>query len=172
MANAMAAGIKSEKGDRRLSGGFTLIEVLIVVGLIFIVGVIVVPTFQRIVQNGNLRSAARNIAADFALHKERAVSQSKMYRITFDVTGNNYSIRECTNSGSVCGGWASIRVKSLGEFGKDIAIQSDKTTESDYYIQTRGTVTAGKIGLGNQRGSDATITINITGKASVQFTMQ
>lgn len=168
----MATGIESKRGNSRPSGGLTLIEALIVIGLVIIVGFIAVPTFQRMIMNNNLRSAARDIAADLALHKERAVSESRMYRITLDVAGNNYSIRECTNSGSDCAGWTSIRVKNFTEFGRDIAIVPSLTTHADYFIQTRGTVTPGTIVLANRRGSNATITVNITGRTSAQFHMQ
>ncbi len=159
------------RDNRFRSAGLTLIEVLIVVGLLIILGVIAIPTFQRIYVNYNLRSAARDIAAEFAAHKERAVSENKMYRLTFNAAANTYSVRECTDAGSDCTQWNSVQVKKFDDFGKDIALQAAKTTEWDYYIQTRGTVTAGSIVLANQRGSNAKITVNITGKTSVQFEM-
>ncbi len=164
--------MKMKIGKRDRASGLTLIEVLIIVGLVIILGAIALPTVQRISLNYNLRSAARDIAADFALHKERAVSENRMYRITFNVGANNYSIRACASPGSDCPAWNSTQVKSLSEFGQDIALQAARTTEWDYYLQTRGTVTAGSIALANQRGSNAKITVNITGKTSVQFDMR
>ncbi len=164
--------MKIIKNNRDASSGLTLIEVLIIVGLIIILGAIALPTIQRFTVNYNLRSAARDVAADFALQKERAISKSRMYRITFNAAANNYSIRECAGSGSDCSQWNPLQVKNLSEFGKDISFQASKSTEWDYYIQTRGTVTAGSVVLANQRGSNAKITVNIAGKTSIQFEMR
>ncbi len=164
--------MKIRRDNRVASSGLTLIEALIIVGLVVILGAIAVPTVQRITANYNLRSAARDLAADFALQKERAVSNSRMYRITFNAAANNYSIRECAGTGSDCAQWNPIQVKNFSEFGQDISFQASKSTEWDYYIQTRGTVTAGSIVLANQRGSNAKITVNIAGKTSIQFDMR
>ncbi|MEA1935901.1 MAG: prepilin-type N-terminal cleavage/methylation domain-containing protein, partial [Thermodesulfobacteriota bacterium] len=56
--------------------GFTLVELMITVALIAIMALIAVPAFQRHAINANLKSATRDIASDFLLLKERAISEN------------------------------------------------------------------------------------------------
>lgn len=140
--------------------GFSLVEVMIVIAILAILLAIAVPSFQRFAINSDLRSAARDIAGDFFLCKERAIAENATYTITFNVGANTYAI--------VC---PDTRTKTPATFRpNNIVLQSASTTA--YTFQPRGTVTAGNIALTNSRNSTATITINITGRTSVAFTMQ
>ena len=157
---------KQNKG-RTNCRGFTLMELLITMVLIAIVGLIAVPSFQRIAINSNLKTAVRDMAADFAFYKERAIAESCMYRIVLNTGGGNYDIQQCVAIGSVCGGYNSIQVKNLSQYASDIIF--DSATQTVYTFQTRGTVTNGTIRLRNGRNSTGEIRINITGRANVQF---
>ena len=153
--------------------GFTLLELIITIAILAVVAGIAYPTFQRYAINGNLKTAVRDLAADFTLYKERAVAESRMYRIVLDVANGNYDIRQCGATGSSCGGgYNSIQVKNLANIANDITFDSVNTTVTDYFFQTRGTVTNGTIVLRNSRNSTGTITINITGRTNVQFNLQ
>ncbi len=147
--------------------GYTLMELLITMVLIAIVGLIAYPSFQRIAINNNLKTAARDLVADFGLYKERAVAESCMYRIVLNTGGGTYDIQQCGATGSVCGGYNSIQVKNLIQYANDIRFNF--ASQTVYTFQTRGTVNPGTIRLTNRRGSAATISINITGRANVQF---
>lgn len=171
----MALDRKRNKKDKgRYNGrGFTLMELLITMAIIAIVALIAVPSFQRIAINNNLKTAARDIASDFALYKERAIAESRMYRIVLNVGSGTYDIEQCGATGSVCGGgYNLIQVKNLSQYARDIIFNSGTTTVTTYFFQTRGTVTNGTIVLGNSRNSTGTIAINITGRTNVQFILQ
>lgn len=152
--------------------GFTLIEIIIVLVLLAIVAVIALPTFQRLVVNSPLKTATRDLMAEIALQKERAIAESRQYRIVLDVNGNSYDIQQCANTGSICNSWNSIQVKNLNRYANDISFDTGGTTVTNYIFQTRGTVTNGTIVLRNSRNSTATITINIAGRTNVQFNLQ
>jgi prepilin-type N-terminal cleavage/methylation domain-containing protein len=171
---------KKEKSDN--CRGFTLIELIITLTIIVIVASIAVVSFQKMAINSSLKTAARDIAADFAQLKERAISGDRdattpgnivirMYRISLNVAGNSYQLQQCNNPGSPCGGWTTIQNKNLSGYANDIIFGAG-TAPSNYDFQTRGTVNSGRISLTNSRGSTATITINFPGRTRVEFTLQ
>ncbi len=156
---------KKEKSDN--CRGFTLIELIITLTIIVIVASIAVVSFQRLAVNSSIKTAARDVASDFALHKERAVAENRMYKISLDVANGTYDIQQCGATGSSCGGgYNSVQVKNLTRYASDITFTTNVT---DFFFQTRGTVTNGTIVLRNGRNSTGTITINITGRTNVQF---
>jgi prepilin-type N-terminal cleavage/methylation domain-containing protein len=144
--------------------GFSLVELMITIGIFAILAAIAIPSFQRHVVNADLRNAARSIATDFFLYKEHAIAENRPYRILFNTGDNSYEVQQPPGT--------AIATKSLTTFRYDIAIDMGGTTLIDYTIQPRGTVTNGAVRLTNSRGSTATVTINITGKTSVTFNMQ
>lgn len=153
-------------------GGFTLIELIILLAILAIVAAIALPTFQRLVVNSPLKTAARDLMAEIALQKERAIAESRQYRLVLDVNGGSYEVLQCQNTGSTCGSWSSLQVKNLTRYGNDIIFDSGATTLTNYVFQTRGTVSMGTIVLRNSRNSTATIRINIAGRTNVQFNLQ
>ena len=163
---------KKEKSDN--CRGFTLIELIITLTIIVIVASIAVVSFQRLAVNSSIKTAARDVASDIALYKERAIAESRMYRISLDVNSGTYNIQQCGATGSSCASWDPnpIQVKNLARFASDITFDSNITTATHLFFQTRGTVTNRTIGLRNGRGSTATITINITGRTNVKFNLQ
>jgi hypothetical protein len=128
-----------------------------------------VPSFQRMAINGNLRTAARDLASDFFNLKQRAMAENRMYRIPLNIGGNNYTLQQCNNTGSACGGYAITLTKNLTSVAADITFDAGGTTVADFFIQPRGMATTGVIVLRNSRGSTATINVNATGRANVQF---
>ncbi len=173
---------ETKKMSLKTSKGFTLLELIITLAILGIVAGIAYPMFQRYAINGNLKTAARDLAADFAQLKARAISGdrdatsgnivgNRMYRISLNVAGNSYQLQQCNNEGSPCAGWATIQVKNLVRYASDIVFDAG-TTVANYTFQTRGTVNMGTVVLRNSRNSKATLTTNITGRTNVKFTLQ
>ena len=165
---AMNSPRKRIKFDR----GFTLVELVITVCLLAIVGLIAIPSYQRLAVNGNIKTTARDLASDFYNLRQRSMAENRMYRIPLDVASNNYTLQQCNNTGSVCGGYTNTLTKNLISVSADIVFNAGGTTVVDFFIQPRGVVTNGTIVLRNSRGSTATINVNATGRANVQFNLQ
>jgi len=143
-------------------GGFTVMELMITVGIILIVAGIAYPSFNRMAVNGNLRTAARDIMSDIAALKERAMAENTQYSITFDPANNRYSFPGAVNG------------KSVSSFGQGIQLAGAAFgAGSTVTFLTRGTLQqGGNITLTNSRGSTATITCLISGRTYVQFAMR
>ena len=72
------------KGTASTQKGFTLVEAILVLFIIIIVAAIAIPQFQKMAINANLKAAARDLMADFANLKHRAMSENMAYKITFN----------------------------------------------------------------------------------------
>jgi prepilin-type N-terminal cleavage/methylation domain-containing protein len=154
--------------------GFTLVELMIVVFLLAFISTIAGLWLQSYTINRNLRSAARDIASDFAIYKERAISESITYQIAFNTpVPGSYTIQSVVNAVVT-----NLTTKSPSTFGSDITIFS--ATFGPGALQTvvfnpRGTVSPlgnavlDGVVLQNSRNSRATITVNLTGRTYVTF---
>ena len=163
------------------SMGFTLLEVMIILGLMAILMTIAYPSLQRYYINGNLRSAARDLIGDFNNQRQNAMSGdpdvggTRIHRIILDLGANTYTLQRCATTENMCSNWNDIpglAVKNLIAYGNDVVFDPANTNKLIFDFQPRGTVSDGAIGLRNNRGSTATITANISGRTFVEFKMQ
>jgi len=161
----------AKKKDGHPPKAFTLVELLVTLALIVIVAAIAIPYFFGYSLNTNLKSAARNIQADFLDLKERAIAESTAYRITFDTGGNTYTIEKGTETGAP---YTPVEVKALSAFGGDVGIFNAVFGGGIPTItfEGRGIATTGKVVLTNSRGSTATIAASVSGRTYVQVNNQ
>jgi prepilin-type N-terminal cleavage/methylation domain-containing protein len=157
--------------------GFTLVELMIVVCLLAFISSIGGLWLHYYTLNRNLRTAARDIASDFTIYKGRAISDNITYQIAFDTTSpGSYTIQSVVNPGPVVTNLTTKTPSSL--FGSDIRIVSatfGAGAAQTVIFSPRGTVSPLGNGvldgvvLQNSRTSQATITVNLTGRTYVTF---
>ncbi len=143
--------------------GFTVVELIVAMGILAIVMGIAYPNFQRVVANGNLKTAARDLVADINGLRARAMADSNLATpdrtITFDQANNQYTLP------------GMVAAKSPASYSADINLQAVPAGGAFTFMQ-RGTLTPpGTVILVNGRGSTATITCNLSGRTNVQFNM-
>ena len=154
--------------------GFSIIELLIVIAIIAVLTTFAVPAFFKYTANANLKSATREITSDFMKCRAKAIAENVVYRIVFDTVGDSYEIGK-GDSASPFAPLAPRQIKYLSNFGSNVEYDTgnaDFTFGQNCYFQTRGTVTNKTLVLKNNRGSTAKMTVNITGRTYVTFSMQ
>jgi prepilin-type N-terminal cleavage/methylation domain-containing protein len=142
--------------------GFSLVELMVTVGLFSLLCLAVFPNILRFAENGNLRAATRDITTDIATMKETAMNRGADCQITFNANNFTLTTPDGTNV-----------VKTPAAFSPDIVITGAVFGGGPTMtFQPRGTASMGTVTLQNSRGSVATITVNITGRTHAQFNMQ
>jgi prepilin-type N-terminal cleavage/methylation domain-containing protein len=74
----------------RRTGGFTLIEILIVMGLMGVLVAVLLPDFNRVIPEMKVDKAAAKLAADLRMAQQRAVAEMSDVWFVFDLSGNSY----------------------------------------------------------------------------------
>ncbi|MCX5856009.1 MAG: prepilin-type N-terminal cleavage/methylation domain-containing protein [Deltaproteobacteria bacterium] len=164
--------VTARKTDVKRRSGFSLVELMIAIAILGILASISSFAWQRYVTNTNLRTATRELEADFFLIKERSVSEKVQWRITLTAGANSsYDIEQGTAAGAP---FTVIQTKSPASFGSGSYILDTTFGSSQITFLPRGTLSGstGTVRLKNSRNSIATITINITGRTHVKFEMQ
>ena len=145
--------------------GFTLIELIIVMGIMGILATIAAPHFQNYIGNQNLKTAARGITSDFFATREKALSENVRYRITFDQASNSYTIARGTAAGAP---YVDQQTKLMTSYASYIKVDADQVV----FFQTRGTVTACNFTISNtNNGSVANIIVNFPSRTYATFTL-
>jgi prepilin-type N-terminal cleavage/methylation domain-containing protein len=158
----MLSGVVMKKS---FVGGFSLIELIIVMAIIGVMASVAGAAFQRYVHNTNLKNAARDISTDIQNCKARARSTLTDYLIIFNQpAANEYQI--CPTSNCLnCSGTATT--KRLADAGSGITFDNVGFPGGNICIYRRGTAEPGSVRLKNSRNSIMTITVNFTGKSYV-----
>ena len=80
--------------------GFTLMELLVAIGIFGILAAVAIPGFSAWLPNYRLKSAARDVYSHMQLAKMGAVKQNKAWAVVFDpgMTPGRYSI--CSDKGA------------------------------------------------------------------------
>lgn len=78
---------------RGISGGFTLVELLIVIAIIAIAAFTAIPMMSS-AASVQIRSAANMLTADLEYAKSMAISRAQNYSVVFDVSADSYWIEK------------------------------------------------------------------------------
>jgi len=140
--------------------GFTLVELIIVIGIIVIISTISVPFYQNTAQNLNLSSVARSLASDLRYAQQLSVSTQDQYGVIFNLPENSYHIINQTQN-------QTIRQQFLHD---NITIQSiNGLSNNSIFFNPAGAVSeSGIITLTNPNNRTTNIEIKPSGYVKIQ----
>lgn len=81
---------RGENKERSGTGGFTLIEVMIVLALMAIMAAFAAPSLQGYMTKNRLSGAARVVMTDLMQARSLAATENTRFKVTF--SGNSYTI--------------------------------------------------------------------------------
>ena len=84
------------KRNASVAGGFTLVEVLVVVTIIAVAGAIVVPHLLE-PSNWSVQAASRIVIADLLFAQNEAIARQAPRRVIFDAANNTYRVADNTD---------------------------------------------------------------------------
>lgn len=151
------------KKRRRGASGFTVIELLVTIGVAAVVMATAVPAFMSLLPTINLSSAARQVGIDLQSARVKAVSQSVRYRLSFvgAIPGATTYVVQNDSGGAF--------VTQTGPFALPPGISvSALTPSSSSVFQPRGTVNApSTITLRNGNGQTRAVQVTLVGRVSI-----
>ena len=125
--------------------GFSLIELLIVVGLIGVLTFLGLPYFQDFVKYSSLKNDAWRVLSDLRAYRQLAIVEHMNYRFVFDTNANTYSVEQRNALTD-----AFIQTVSSVKLSNDL-VQATNTT-----FKPKGEASPGSlIVLQTQSGADA-----------------
>ncbi len=93
MTLLIGKGLRNKK-----AGGFTLIELIIVVGIVLVSLTLSMPAFRGVYQNSLIKNATRELAHSLAYARDLAILEGISYEVNFDVYESRYSISSVPDS--------------------------------------------------------------------------
>jgi prepilin-type N-terminal cleavage/methylation domain-containing protein len=131
--------------------GFSIVEMLIVMGLILFLSTIASSMFSNHVKNRNLKEAAACLMSDIKLAKQKSAVEKTDISITINPDMNGYIFSGAT--------------KNFSNFGNGIIIKDNNFSSNTINFQSRGTCSpGGSIQLGNSLGSNIKIIVTPMGR--------
>jgi prepilin-type N-terminal cleavage/methylation domain-containing protein len=160
------------KREKKL--GFSLVELVVVMGIAAIIFAIAIPQFNQYLQNSYLKDAARSLEGDIQKVKQKAVAESTNYTISFDVVNSSYTIPTiymANNSNTT-----PTITRNLIDFGRIILANTGNINNDTITLLSRGTadttVYHDTITLRNGVLSEANIQTTSMGKVNVSYTFK
>lgn len=124
--------------DRSNQQGYTLVEALIVVGIIGIVSMVTIPNFISLYRSSKIKGASRQFVQDLRTARQTSVTEYKPMKISFEtgVGKGSYTLWEGEFDSSKTDGiaWTEVWTKDMDEtvyfLGTDFKDSKDDSNDA------------------------------------------
>ena len=90
--------------NHRTEGGYSLMEMLVVLAIIGVLTMVTVPNFINMRKSAIVKGALRQFTNDLRAARQRAVTKSSLVRIVFIAGSRQYYVAESLNNGTTWSG--------------------------------------------------------------------
>ncbi len=155
---------------RRAPGGFSLIEMLVIIVIIGVIAGITWPRLSALAPRYRLEGAARALAAELQKTRGRAIAEGRCFEVTFNVGAKTYQVTKAPTS--ACASFANDgpaqKVEDSGSIGIEDANSPGNTPPSPMFGTRGGNSQASSIRLFNDLGDGRNVLVNAAGRVLVQ----
>ena len=167
-------------GGRARKGGFTLLELLLVMGMIFVLAAVVAPRFSDYVPALRVRKTADHLMAWAHKARSDAATSGLRHRLVFDTQKKSFWIeiearpfKDPDTFTALGGSWEEEKMADFVECETLDGLESDSGSGSRKFLEflPDGTTTDATIVVGNDRGDRVTIkVVGATGRVTLEST--
>jgi prepilin-type N-terminal cleavage/methylation domain-containing protein len=155
--------------------GFSLIEVLYVVGIICILSVMAVPNLSGMMKSYRLKSAANDLASTLQLARLTAISQNARSVVAFDTANQTYSVFSdngegggTMNDGIRSGSEPTIKTMNVrNEYSNEVTMSTPSFGVSNFFNSLGMCNGGGSVVLQNTSGESLQVVIAQGGAVKV-----
>ncbi len=143
------------------NGGFSLLEVTVVVVISVILASILLPNYARMANRSRLNGATRELVGDLMKVRMQCVSENKQFSFAFG--GSRYTVYRDDNRNGVFEESEILNERDLSSGYGGV----NMTATQDIVYNPRGTVSGATVTVANATGTK-TIVVNIAGRVKVE----
>ncbi|MBF0120180.1 MAG: GspH/FimT family pseudopilin [Desulfobacterales bacterium] len=152
----------------RNKSGFTLTELMVVIGLIAILSGIAIPTFMGLIPRMKLNGAARQVFGDLSSAKMKAASLNRKVAVFFLSDGHRYEICDDINKdGTVSQPEGEDQIKDIQTSYDDVVFDLSNTVSNIVFNPIGTTSSSNSIITLKNSTSSKRIEINISGRIKI-----